>query len=270
MNDAAFGSDAERAPRLGLALAGLMIAWLRPWRLPTTSCRRPRPTSTGSTASTGSPARSPRASTACRRARSASPCASAPGEGAGSQTPGEYGLVASRHEREGGVFRVNYRTGEMSICYVFEEKVVCTPQASPAAAAAAAAAAQPPATAGARRTSTSASRHAAPLRRVDPFSRPASRVLEPGRSIDRAQEHPTMKLNDPTLLVERCLVGGAWIGEPVDPVENPATGEIIARVPRFGAAEATRRRRGGGARPSGPGRRRPPRSARRSCAAGST
>ena len=42
-----------------------------------------------------------------------------PGEGGGPQTPGEYGLVASRHEREGGVFRVNYRTGEMSICYVF-------------------------------------------------------------------------------------------------------------------------------------------------------
>jgi hypothetical protein len=53
------------------------------------------------------------------------------GEGAGAQTPGEYGLVASRHEREGGVFRVNYRTGEMSICYVFDEKVVCTPQTNP-------------------------------------------------------------------------------------------------------------------------------------------
>ena len=78
------------------------------------------------------------------------------GEGAGSQTPGEYGLVASRHEREGGVFRVNYRTGEMSICYVFEEKVVCTPQASPAGQAAAAAA-QPPAAPPTRpQTSTSA------------------------------------------------------------------------------------------------------------------
>ena len=55
------------------------------------------------------------------------------GEGASTQTPGEYGLVASRHEREGGVFRVNYRTGEMSICYVFDEKVVCTPQTSPGA-----------------------------------------------------------------------------------------------------------------------------------------
>lgn len=56
------------------------------------------------------------------------------GEGAGAQQPGEYGLVASRHEREGGVFRVNYRTGEMSICYVFDERVVCTPQTSPSPA----------------------------------------------------------------------------------------------------------------------------------------
>src|SRR5690349_12902775 len=56
------------------------------------------------------------------------------GEGAGAQPPGEYGLVASRHEREGGVFRVNYRTGEMSVCYVFDEKVVCTPQTTPPAA----------------------------------------------------------------------------------------------------------------------------------------
>ena len=59
------------------------------------------------------------------------------GEGAGPQTPGEYGLVASRHEREGGVFRVNLRTGDMSICYVFDERVVCTPQTSPSPAAAA-------------------------------------------------------------------------------------------------------------------------------------
>jgi succinate-semialdehyde dehydrogenase/glutarate-semialdehyde dehydrogenase len=48
-----------------------------------------------------------------------------------------------------------------------------------------------------------------------------------------------MKLKDPTLLVERCYVGGAWIGEPTEPVDNPATGEIIGRVPHFGAAETT-------------------------------
>ncbi|HEY8382674.1 MAG TPA: NAD-dependent succinate-semialdehyde dehydrogenase [Microvirga sp.] len=48
-----------------------------------------------------------------------------------------------------------------------------------------------------------------------------------------------LKLNDPSLLVESCLIGGAWVGEPVDVVDNPASGEIIARVPRLGAAEAT-------------------------------
>src|SRR3712207_1091097 len=62
------------------------------------------------------------------------------GEGAGAQPPGEYGLVASHHEREGGVFRVNYRTGQMSICYVFDERVVCTPQTTPSAATSSAAA----------------------------------------------------------------------------------------------------------------------------------
>jgi hypothetical protein len=73
------------------------------------------------------------------------------GEGAGAQTPGEYGLVASRHEREGGVFRVNYRTGQMSVCYVFDERVVCTPQMtpSPAASTAAPTAATPSASSGA-------------------------------------------------------------------------------------------------------------------------
>lgn len=59
-----------------------------------------------------------------------------PGEGAGPQAPGEYGLVASRHEREAGVFRANFRTGEVSVCYVLEEKVVCTPQTGPSADAA--------------------------------------------------------------------------------------------------------------------------------------
>jgi succinate-semialdehyde dehydrogenase / glutarate-semialdehyde dehydrogenase len=48
-----------------------------------------------------------------------------------------------------------------------------------------------------------------------------------------------MKLNDPSLLVERCYVGGAWTGEPATPVINPATGETIAKVPRFGAKGAT-------------------------------
>lgn len=50
-----------------------------------------------------------------------------PGEGAGPQTPSDYALVASRHEHEGGVFRVDLRTGTMSICYVLNDAVVCTP-----------------------------------------------------------------------------------------------------------------------------------------------
>ncbi len=62
------------------------------------------------------------------------------GEGASKQEPGEYGLVATRHEQEGGVFRVDYRTGALSICYLYfqrekqgdhevivDQYVVCTP-----------------------------------------------------------------------------------------------------------------------------------------------
>jgi hypothetical protein len=49
------------------------------------------------------------------------------GEGAGKQEPSDYALVPSRHEREGGIFRVDQRNGAMSICYVFDDKVVCTP-----------------------------------------------------------------------------------------------------------------------------------------------
>ena len=52
-----------------------------------------------------------------------------PGQGAGAQGSSDYALVASRHEQEGGVFRVDLRTGMMSICYVLNDAVVCTPQA---------------------------------------------------------------------------------------------------------------------------------------------
>lgn len=52
-----------------------------------------------------------------------------PGQGAGPQGSSDYALVASRHEQEGGVFRVDLRTGMMSICYVLNETVVCTPPA---------------------------------------------------------------------------------------------------------------------------------------------
>lgn len=52
-----------------------------------------------------------------------------PGQGAGPQGSSDYALVASRHEQEGGVWRVDLRTGMMSICYVLNEMVVCTPPA---------------------------------------------------------------------------------------------------------------------------------------------
>ena len=63
------------------------------------------------------------------------------GEGATKQDPGEYGLLSTRHEQEGGVFRVNYRNGGLSICYLYfqrekqgdheaivDQYVVCTPE----------------------------------------------------------------------------------------------------------------------------------------------
>ncbi len=52
-----------------------------------------------------------------------------PGEGATAQNPSEYQLIASRHEQEAGVFRVDLRNGGVSICYVYNEAVVCTPGA---------------------------------------------------------------------------------------------------------------------------------------------
>lgn len=48
-----------------------------------------------------------------------------------------------------------------------------------------------------------------------------------------------MMLNDPGLLQHQSLVGGRWIGDPVTPVTDPATGEVLASVPNLGA-EATR------------------------------
>ena len=48
------------------------------------------------------------------------------GEGAGPQPRGDYGLVPSNLATASGLFRVNRHTGEMSICYVLNERVVCT------------------------------------------------------------------------------------------------------------------------------------------------
>ena len=47
-----------------------------------------------------------------------------------------------------------------------------------------------------------------------------------------------LPLKDPTLLKSQCYVNGEWVGTPVDPVVNPATGQTIGHVPRFGATEA--------------------------------
>jgi succinate-semialdehyde dehydrogenase/glutarate-semialdehyde dehydrogenase len=44
-------------------------------------------------------------------------------------------------------------------------------------------------------------------------------------------------LRDKSLLRSQCFVNGAWIGTPVDPITNPATGERLASVPRFGERE---------------------------------
>jgi hypothetical protein len=70
------------------------------------------------------------------------------GDGATKQEPSDYGLIATRHEQEGGVFRVDYRTGALSICYLYfqrekqgdheavaDQYVVCTPQWSQPASA---------------------------------------------------------------------------------------------------------------------------------------
>ena len=48
------------------------------------------------------------------------------GEGAGPQASGDYGLIASNSATANGLFRVNRNTGEMSVCYVLNERVVCT------------------------------------------------------------------------------------------------------------------------------------------------
>ncbi len=50
-----------------------------------------------------------------------------PGEGQRPAPASEYGLVSSHHNGEGGVFRVDLRSGLMSICFVLNESsVVCT------------------------------------------------------------------------------------------------------------------------------------------------
>jgi acyl-CoA reductase-like NAD-dependent aldehyde dehydrogenase len=45
-------------------------------------------------------------------------------------------------------------------------------------------------------------------------------------------------LKDTDLLVDRCFVGGQWIGVPSAEVPNPATKEVIARVPCLSREQA--------------------------------
>ncbi len=47
----------------------------------------------------------------------------------------------------------------------------------------------------------------------------------------------TINLSDCSLLKAQFYVDGAWVGDGIDAVDNPATGEVMAKVPRFGEAE---------------------------------
>ena len=41
------------------------------------------------------------------------------------------------------------------------------------------------------------------------------------------------------MMQDRCLIDGAWVGEPKDPVHDPANGALLGHVPRLGASEAS-------------------------------
>ncbi len=48
-----------------------------------------------------------------------------------------------------------------------------------------------------------------------------------------------LTLKDPSLLKGQCYINGSWTGTGATPVDNPATGEILAKVPDLGASETT-------------------------------
>lgn len=48
------------------------------------------------------------------------------------------------------------------------------------------------------------------------------------------------RLKDPSLLREACYIDGAWVGSPRLPVNNPATGVELAKVPQLSADDCTR------------------------------
>jgi succinate-semialdehyde dehydrogenase/glutarate-semialdehyde dehydrogenase len=46
-----------------------------------------------------------------------------------------------------------------------------------------------------------------------------------------------MQLKDASLLRDQCFIGGQWVGRPEIDVNDPATGQRVGGVPRFGRAE---------------------------------
>ncbi len=46
-----------------------------------------------------------------------------------------------------------------------------------------------------------------------------------------------MQRRTPSILKEQCLIGGTWTGRPILDVTNPATGEVVGRVPDLGQTE---------------------------------
>ena len=81
-----------------------------------------------------------------------------------------------------------------------------------------------------------------------------------------------MQLQDQKLFRQQCYVDGKWVdalNRGTIPVTNPATGEVLGTVPRMGAEE-TRQAIEAADRALPAWRARPPRSAPRSCANGST
>jgi succinate-semialdehyde dehydrogenase/glutarate-semialdehyde dehydrogenase len=47
------------------------------------------------------------------------------------------------------------------------------------------------------------------------------------------------RLKDASLLREQCFIDGAWVGTGAYPVNNPATGAAIAKIPQMSAGDAT-------------------------------
>ena len=62
-------------------------------------------------------------------------------------------------------------------------------------------------------------------------------------SADRTTAHDSLRLKDPALFREQCLIGGRWVpadGAGTVSVNNPATGQPLGTIPNMGAAETRR------------------------------